>query len=150
MNYAHLHLVINHAPLFGLVFGFCLLMYFIRKRTEEVARIAMYTFILSAIASLVTYISGDNAQHVIENIKEVNKKVIEEHEKLAKIANLFTIITGSASFSWFFIKNEFTKRYVAIGLTAVCLMGIGFMSKTANIGSQIRHGEISEFLTDKK
>lgn len=150
MNYAHLHLVVNHAPLFGLVFGFCLLMYYVRKRTEEVARIAMYTFILSALAGIVTIISGENAEHTIENIKGINKVIVEEHEKIGKIANLFSVITGAGAFSWFFLKNEYSKRYVAIGLTAVCLMGIGFMSKAANIGGQIRHGEIGEFITDKK
>lgn len=150
MNYAHLHLVLNHIPLYGLVFGFCLLMYSIRKKSEEVARVAMYTFIFSAVIAVITYISGENAVQVIENIKDINKKAIEEHEKLAKIANIFNIITGMGSVAWFFVKSEYTKRYVSIGLTAVCLMGMGFTSKAVNIGTQIRHNEISEFLTDKK
>lgn len=146
MNYAHLHLIVNHAPLFCLIFGFCLLMYFIRKRSEEVARIAMFTFIVSAIFAIITYTSGEKAEHAIESLKGINKNIIKDHEKLAKIANIFTVSTGIISFSWFFIKDEFKKRYVAIGIIAICLMGIGFMSRTANTGGQIRHSEIGEYL----
>lgn len=150
MNYPHLHLVINHAPLFALIFGFCLLMYYIRKRVEEVARIAMYTFIISAIAGIITIMSGENAEHVISNMSGVNKSIIEDHEKIGKIANFFNVITGAGSFSWFFLKSQYTKRYVAIGLTVACLMGIGFMSKAANVGGKIRHSEIGDFITDTK
>ncbi|MFN8577221.1 MAG: hypothetical protein U0354_10225 [Candidatus Sericytochromatia bacterium] len=150
MNYAHLHLIVNHAPLFGLIFGFCLLIYFIRKRSEEVAKIAMFTFIVSAIFAVITYASGEKAEHTIETLQNIDKNIIRNHEKLAKIANIFTVSTGVISFIWFFIKDEFKKRYVAIGIIAICLMGIGFMSRTANTGGQIRHSEIGEYLIQEK
>ncbi len=148
MNYAHLHLILNHAPLYFLVFAFCLSMYSIRKRSNEVAKIAMFTFVIAAFMSMGTYFSGENAEPVIDILKDVNKKAFQDHEKIAKIANVLTIINGSICLSWFFVKSEYTKRYILIGLTALSLMSIGYMSKTANLGGQIRHTEIGDVLFD--
>ena len=146
MNYAHLHLILNHAPLFGLVFAFCLSMYSIRKRSDEVAKITMFTFVITAFLSMGAYFSGENAEVVVSSIKGINKAALNDHEKIAKIANVLTILNGSVCLSWFFVKSEYTKRYILIGLTALSLMSIGYMSKAANVGGQIRHNEIGDVL----
>lgn len=146
MNYAHLHLILNHAPLFCLIFGFCLSIYSIRKKSDEAAKIAMFTYVIATLMSIGTYFSGNRAEEFVISLQGIDKQALSNHEKIAKIANFLTIINGSVSLSWFFVKSEYTKRYVLIGITAISLMSLGYMSKSANTGAQIRHSEIDELL----
>lgn len=150
MNIAHLHLVLNHAPLFGLIFGFCLHMYSLRQRDETVHRLALYTFIITAFLSFPAYITGEQTEHIIEHLKGVNTNAILQHENSAKIANLFSLITGITALGWFYAKKKNIKRNISLALLGLSLLGIAFMSRTANLGGQIRHPEIGEAITDNK
>ena len=41
MNWAHMHLLINHIPVLGMVFGTLLLAYGLVKKNEEIKRVSL-------------------------------------------------------------------------------------------------------------
>lgn len=146
MNDAHLHLALNHAPLFTLIFGFCLLMYSLRQKSDQVHRIALYTFIIAAIMSIATYITGGRAEEVVNHLQGINLEAIEDHEGNAKIANIITILTGLSSIAWFFVKNKKIKTNLSLALICLSLLGVAYMARTANIGGLIRHSELDSHI----
>ena len=60
MNGAQAHLLLNHLPVFGVVFGLIILFYAIFRKSEEMKRVALGLFVLTALALVAwtAYLGG--------------------------------------------------------------------------------------------
>ena len=56
MNWAHVHLLINHIPVLGTLFGTLLLVFGIVKKNEEIKRVSLGIFVIIAVAALPVYL----------------------------------------------------------------------------------------------
>lgn len=149
MNSAHLHLMLNHAPLFALAAGFVLLAWGVVRNNYEVRLIARVAFVLAALAAVAVYFTGKAAEDVVENLPGVLERAIEQHEDAGTAALAAIAATGIfAALGLALHRAGDTLRRVNLAaLFAMSLIAFGFTAWAANAGGAIRHPEIQNRLT---
>lgn len=148
MDTTHLHLISNHVPVFALVFSLLLLVLGEVLKNRTLLNTAMAGFIIAAIASVIAFTTGEAAEEAVENIAGT-EAFIEEHEDIAKPANIVTIILGTLAviaFVFEIIKKStpvFLKRIILL----VSCVAVVLISYTAYLGGLIRHTEVRSGIT---
>lgn len=143
MNPAHLHLLISHFPVIGVVIGLALLTVAIVRRSDELARVTFWLFALLGAASVVVYLTGEQAEEAVERLAGVTEALIEPHEEAALVATIAMGAAGAlALLAAFVFRRKAIPRLIVGGGLVVALVNVGLMAWTANLGGQIRHTEI--------
>jgi len=145
MDSTHLHLVVNHFPIVGSFIGTVILIFGIILNSSGILRKTSFILLIGvAIAALVTFYSGEGAEHAVEKIPGIAESYIEEHEDHGKLFLTAAIITGVLS-ALGLLYEHFAKRNfkllsyaVIFAALATCLFAI----QTGNSGGEIRHTEI--------
>ena len=94
MNDAHLHLLINHFPIVGTVFGLGILIFGIIQKNQSVQNTAYILFIVCAIFTFAAMYTGEGAEEIVEDMPNIGIQIIHEHEELAEKFALLIYITG--------------------------------------------------------
>jgi uncharacterized membrane protein len=146
MNDAHLHLLVNHFPIIGLFFGFFILLFGILKKNDTLKLTAYTDFIFCMIMGKISMMTGDNAEHSVEDMAGFSHDYIHEHEEAAELFMKPLYVLGLVSILGliFTIKKRKNEKFVSICallIAAICL----FISKDVGTsGGEIRHTEIRE------
>ncbi|HET6618201.1 MAG TPA: hemerythrin domain-containing protein [Gemmatimonadota bacterium] len=142
MNAAHIHLMLNHVPLFGALAVTILFAVGLYRRQQGLARGGLVVALLTAIVGVVVYLTGEPAEELVENLPGVSEAVLETHEEIALIA---TIVSGAygvlALVGLFAFRHGVTMRFTRVLLLS-SLVPLGAMAYTSYLGGQIRHSEI--------
>ena len=85
MNGAHLHLLLNHVPLFATLFGLCILLFGFWLRNTTAQYIAMAFFILAALVTIPVMLSGEGAEEIVEHIAKISKRLSKHTRKRRKV-----------------------------------------------------------------
>lgn len=144
MNSVQIHLLLNHLPLFGSLFGTAILAWGLLQKQEPVKRLGLYLMLGSALAVLPVYFSGEGAEEAVEHLPGVLENLIEAHEDWAKAAMLLTEIVGLGALGgviWSFKRQQLPMTFALVLLLLGAVNG-GVMAETAHLGGQIRHSEI--------
>lgn len=144
MDSAHLHLMLNHFPLFALVIGVPIVLYGAIRNSQAMVNTGLIIFLAAAVVAVPTYLTGEPAEDIVENLPGVSEAFIESHEDAAKLALGFAVVTGIASavgLAIGFFKPAI-QRYAATPALLLAVVTLGLMGWTANLGGQIRHTEI--------
>lgn len=143
MSGAHLHLILNHVPVLGAVFGLLLLSYGLLRRSDSVVRASLWTLAVVGVAGLAAYWTGEPAEEVVENMPGISEAILERHEEVAYLATIGAGLVGLIALAVLAVHRA---RPVAASYSAVMLLltaGLfGAMAWTANLGGQIHHAEI--------
>lgn len=144
MNAAHLHLILNHFPILGTLFGMGLLAYGLFAKNKSVQNAAFVLFAIITLISIPAFLSGEGAEEVVEHLPGVSENLIHEHEEWAEKAIWLMGILGLLSLiSLFFsIKNKSGAKVLSIITLVASLATFGVMAQVGNLGGQIRHTEI--------
>lgn len=144
MNMAHLHLILNHLPIFGTLFGLALLAIGLLRNSEELKRIGLIVFILMALAVVPTFLTGEPAEEHVKNLPDVSEAYIETHEAEAKVSLAMTLLLGVISGAALILSIR--RARAAVWMTpaalATAVLVSGSLIYTASLGGQIRHSEI--------
>ena len=144
MNGVHLHLLLNHFPIIGLLIGIGVLAYGIFKNNQQINVIGLVIITLMAMIAVPAYLTGEEAEEAVEHIKGVTDDLIHEHEELAEKAILLMAVLGALALtSLYAIKKElaFAKKITLITFI-VSLVTFGLFAKVGNLGGNIRHSEL--------
>lgn len=145
MSSAHLHLMLNHIPLFGLLFGGGLLIYAMARGSDLVTQISMVFFVIAGLGAGGTYLTGEGAEEVVEDLSGVTHSAIEAHEEVGFYALIATAVLGVLSLLFlFWYRGRSIPRAASVGLLVLTLIGIGVVGYTAYTGGQINHPELRE------
>lgn len=144
MNWPHLHLMLNHIPFLGTFFGLALLVLALVRRSEELTRVALATFVLVAVTAVPTYIAGERAEEVVEHLAGSSESVIEEHEESALLSLIAAEGLGVISLVGLLLFRG--SRGIPRPFAGVCLAGAllagSLLARTAHLGRPIRHPEV--------
>jgi hypothetical protein len=145
MNAAHLHLVISHAPSFGLVFGLLLWGCALVARKEDFRKAAFVLFVAAGLTAVPAYFTGQPARNAIANVPGVNLVAMDQHQEIAVVALVLTALTGVAALAALFAYQPPRKlpRWCALLTLLVGLLAGAAMVWTSTLGGQSRHTEIS-------
>lgn len=143
-NEAHLHLILNHFPILGVLFAIPLLAYGVWKKDTSVERAGLLFLIFVGFISIFVYLSGEAAEDIVENMQGVSEIYLEKHEEIASLATLSALITGFLALLTFLasLKGIALTRMLSIATLLFTLVTSGIMGLTGNYGGKIRHSEI--------
>lgn len=144
MSLAHLHILLNHFPVFATFFGAVLMVVGVLKKNRTLTTTALITFIISALVTIPVFFSGPGAEESLKNEPTVTENVIEKHETAAGAALICVEILGIFSFVQFVAEKKKHRSAMHLQYVIIFLAMVAFvlMAITASLGGQIRHTEI--------
>lgn len=149
MNDAHLHLMVNHFPIVGLIIGFGILISGLYFRNNGIKNTAYSVFIVAAIAAFLSMYTGEGAEELVEDMPNIGHQIIHEHEEYAEKLALILYAMGLMSILGFYlnIKVHAKARLVSIIVLVTAAVAVIFALKTGETGGEVRHTEIRELNT---
>lgn len=143
MSLVHLHLLLNHVPVIGLLFVLLVLGVALWRRNSETGKLGIAMLVGIAAVTAVVFLTGEPAEEAVENFAGVSEMVIHQHEDAADAALIATSVAGVAALGLLLLyRRRELPRWAVSGTLALVLVGGGLMAWTANLGGQIRHSEI--------
>lgn len=145
MNQTHIHLLINHLPIFGSVLGALVLTHGLWAKSNPTKIAAYNIFILSVIGAIIAYLTGEAAEERVENLQGISKAMLDEHEDAALFALISQITLGVFSLLGLlltFNKSPFV-RTIAFVTFFISIISFGIIGRTGYLGGLIRHTEIN-------
>ncbi len=144
MNWAHVHLLLNHVPVLGTIFGLALLAYALFKRNDDLKRLALGVFVTVGLLALPVYFTGEPAEEAVEHVVGVSKSFVKAHEAAALVSLIGVELLGLIALVGLYLSRGGRRLSAKItrATVVVSLVTAGLMARTANLGAQIRHPEI--------
>ena len=144
MNQAHLHMVVNHFPIVGIIIGMIVLGVGIATKSALSKRIGGLILIGSSLFTFPSFETGEGAEEIVENLPGVSENLIEKHEELAEQFMGFVwaiILIGVLSLLSEWKMKKFTN-WLYISLFVISISATYFAKQVGTSGGEIRHTEI--------
>ena len=150
MNDAHLHLLVNHFPIIGTIFGLGILITGLVLQNKTLINTAYALFIIAAIFGFASMYTGEGAEEAVEDFPNIGKRIIHEHEEIAeKLALLLYVLAGISIVGLFLnIKNHAKAKWVSFLALIIAVVGVLVAKEVGTSGGEIRHTEIRENFQD--
>jgi uncharacterized membrane protein len=146
MNFAHLHLLLNHFPIIGTIVGLGLFLVSLAGKNEDLRRASLIIFSAMALLAIPTFFSGTGAQGAIKKLPGVSEALIERHQGAAMLALLFMEITGAMSLVELWRSQGRSRParwdWSLSGVLLFSIVTVGLMARVGTTGGDIRHPEI--------
>lgn len=144
MDATRIHLFITHLPVFGLFFGFFILLFGMLRKDKGVKVIALSMMIVAIAGGFIASQTGEFAEETVESIAGISHDAVELHEESAEATMLFLAALGVFSAIALYLEimgKRFAKQtlMIVLGLSAFAFY---FVARTAMQGGKIRHTEI--------
>ncbi len=143
MNQAHLHMVLNHFPIIGLMFGIGVLIYGIIKKHTILVNTAYVIFIICMIMGKATMMTGEGAEEIAEELG-ISHDLIHEHEEMAETFMKLLYVLGILSVAGLVVNSKkHAKAFILSLIILILAISTSILSiKVGNSGGEIRHTEI--------
>ncbi len=144
MNDAHLHMVFNHFPIIGTIFGFGILIAGLISKNNALKNTAYVLFAVGAVFAFLSMNTGEGAEEIVEDMPTVGKQIIHEHEEIAEKFAIIMYVTGFfglVSLLAAYKKYKFASAFSYITLLLALVAGVVAKS-VGTSGGEIRHTEI--------
>ena len=144
MNDAHLHLVVNHFPIIGTIFGLGILITGLFLKNNSVKNTAYILLVVAAVFAALSMGTGEGAEELVEDMPTVGKQIIHEHEEWAEKFALVLYATGVLALIGLFLslKKNNLEKYVAMATVVLALIAGVLAKEVGTSGGEIRHTEI--------
>lgn len=143
MSPVHLHLMLNHLPVVGIVFAALLLGYAVLVNNDVVKKISLAAFVLIAMLAVPAYLTGEPAEEIAEGLPGVTEYAIEQHEEAAQIAFASILLVGAMAVAGLVMfRTKAVPRLFAVSVLALSVVAMAALAWTANLGGKVRHTEI--------
>lgn len=149
MNAAHVHLLVNHLPIFALIFGILMLIAGLVFRHSVLDTAGFLLFVLSGMGTFIAMRSGEAAEELLEQIPGVSHQLIHHHEEHAEIFFWLSISLSLLSLVTFLLQKRNHQLLPAAKLIVLifALATSAYSLTVGNSGGQIRHPEIRKDFT---
>jgi len=146
MNGAHLHLLVNHFPIVGVILATLVLIAGFLFNNISVKLTALGLYVFAALSSFASYLTGEQAEEVVEHLAGISETLIHTHEEFAEFFHITTLILGALALITFILhyRRSHYVRYLFIALFVVAAVDIYAAKQTGTSGGEIRHTEIRQ------
>jgi len=144
MNGHYIHLLSNHFPVILSITGFIVLTIGLWRHLKTVKQVGLFILLAASLSTIPAYISGEEAEHVVENKAGTSESIMEEHEEEAELAFILTDVLGVLAFVALLLSfrdhslSVMANRIVWL-MSLVCLF---FLFNVGKSGGQIRRPEL--------
>lgn len=145
LNFAHLHLLLNHFPVIGSILGIALFFASFFGKNEDLRRSSLIIFAFVALLTIPTFLSGFGAELSIQGKTGVSDALMTRHEGSAMLSLWFMLATGVFSLVGLW-QARYKGRSPGWSIAAIFLLSlltVATMARTGNTGGDIRHPEVS-------
>jgi len=145
MTPAHLHLFLNHMPIFGTLFGFILLFLGLTRGNKILQKAGLATFVVVALVTIPAFLTGEPAEHLVEDFAGFSHDMAHEHEELGEKGLIIALILGAISAFLLFLLNKnkhLNYKKGMWGVFALSIISFLFMMLIGNHGGKIRRPEL--------
>lgn len=144
MNDAHYHLVVNHFPIIGSILGLFVLIAGIFLKNNTVKNVSYFLFIIAAVFGALSMGTGEGAEEMVEDMPNIGKSIIHEHEEMAEKLALALYVLGVVSLVGLYanIKNHNKAKLVSFIILIISLATVLLAQQVGTSGGEIRHTEI--------
>lgn len=144
MNDAHLHMVVNHFPIIGTLFGLGILLTGIFMKNNVIKNVAYVLFVVAGVFAAVSMATGEGAEEIAEKLPSVTDQIIHEHEEMAEKLAIVLYALGLVSLIGLYlnIKNHAKVSLLSYLALVIAIVGVMIGKQTGTTGGEIRHTEI--------
>jgi uncharacterized membrane protein len=146
MNSAHLHLVVNHLPVFAVLFASALVVAGLAFKKKPLVDAGLVLAVVAAVGALAAVQTGERAEGIVEELAGVSEAMIEQHEEAAEAALLAMLALGAVAVLSLAAPARMARAKTATTWVSLALtfLAFGLVARAANLGGMIRHTEISD------
>ena len=146
MNDAHLHMVVNHFPIIGSIFGLGVLIAGLFYKNNVIKNVAYVLFVVAAIFAGLSMATGEGAEHMVEDFPEIGHAIIHEHEEMAEKLAIVLYALGLVSLIGLFLnfKNHAKAKFISYLAFIIAILAVILGIETGTTGGEIRHTEIRD------
>jgi hypothetical protein len=143
LNGAHLHIMLNHVPVFGSLFAALLIAWGLLRKSEDVLRLGLALAFVVGIATWGVKLTGEPAERIVEHMAGVTRQSIHAHEEAADWATYLIAAAGVLGLIALLLvrRRHRSARGLSILALVVSLVGFAAVSRAALLGGEIRHPE---------
>jgi len=147
LSAVHIHLAINHSPLFAELFALCLMIFGLWKRRREFVTAGLVVAIIAALCGVAAHLTGGRAADFLINanppIAGVDTKLIGEHDDAAEYVLISSGITAVLAIVALFIgyRRGARPRWLEIVIAIFIFWSLTVVARTALLGGRIHHQE---------
>ncbi|HET9011333.1 MAG TPA: hypothetical protein VFN38_05925, partial [Gemmatimonadaceae bacterium] len=91
---AHLHLLVNHAPVLGSFFALALLVASLFVAPDVLRRTGFVVLVVTALGAAAANYSGEPAEDAIRGFPGVRRELIHDHEEVGENAFRAAVVVG--------------------------------------------------------
>lgn len=146
MNFAHIHLMVNHVPLLATLFGGGLLAYGLMTNQRALKSAGLVFGVIAGLSGAASMMSGERAEDVVEQYESTNEQAIHDHEEAAETTRWALAALALISLTGLLLPKKHEKVQGRVEWTAwlIFLITLGMVAWTANLGGPISHPEITD------
>jgi len=144
MNDAHLHMLVNHFPIIGTIFGLGILIAGIFTKNNTIKNVSYSVFIIAALFTLASMSTGEGAEELVEDMPGVGHHIIHEHEEIAEKFALVAYALGVVSIIGLYtnIKNHSKAKLLSFLTLIIAVVAVILAKSVGTSGGEVRHTEI--------
>ena len=145
MSLTHLHLLLNHVPVIGLLGVIVLLAIALKLRNDVLTKTSFALLGVLGLLGIATFLTGEPAEEAIEHLPGFSHALTEEHEEIALLATIALSVCGAiAAGALLWMRRQAMPRRVSGFVFALSLIAGGMMAYTGWLGGQVGHSEIRD------
>ena len=147
-NWSHIHIILNHFPTVGFVFGLFFFISGLVMNNKTMIRGGLVTFVACAILGATTYVTGASAMWALTSPMQpgISQARINAHRDFALLTLFGLAFTGGLA--WIEVwRYRYLNRFSKTSLYTVlvfALITLAVMAETGHRGGMINHPEIVE------
>lgn len=144
MNYARLHLLLNHFPIVGTIIGLGLLLFSFAGKSSDLKRSGLLILVATSLLAIPAFLSGFGTRIMLSQDPGVPNALVERHEGAAMLSLWFMETTGALALFALWRSHRVLRppRWHVPLVLAFALLTAGLMARTGNTGGEIRHSEV--------
>jgi hypothetical protein len=147
VNFVHIHLAINHSPLYATLFAFFFLLIGMIIRNRSIATAGLLIAIVAALCGIAADLSGDRAADIVKNgppIAGMDTTLIKEHDQAAGWVVISSCVAAGLAIVTLFVgrKRGQRPRWMEVVMLVVLLWSFSVVARTALLGGRIHHPEV--------
>ena len=139
MNEAHLHLLLNHVPILGSLFGLVVLAVGLLRDDVSIIRTGLVTLLIAAVLCLPVQLTGEGAQEVLQGVSGTAAALIQAHEEAAELSFWVLELTGALAMLTL-LQPQRTRLMTRLTLVGA-IVSFALLAWAGSLGGQIRHPE---------
>jgi uncharacterized membrane protein len=149
MNDAHLHMLVNHFPIVGTIFGLGILIVAIVLNNSTAKNIAYSIFIVAALFAFFSMYTGEGAEEIVEDMPNIGHQIIHEHEEIAEKLAIGLYLLGIVSILGIYLnlKKHPKTKLLSYFILTISIIATVLATITGTTGGEIRHTEIRDNTT---